>query len=303
MPELPNTPGRPATRFRREIKYLVSESSARAIAGYLQRYVEPDRYTWGHPDGAYPVASLYLDSEDLRLFRASQDGLKNRFKLRIRSYIDDPEYPRFIEIKRRVNTWMVKSHVRVMVADIGPLLSGRDGRFEGGDEGAETLNQFMYYSRRFFVRPMLQVRYLRQAFESSDANFVRVTFDRDLCIKAAQNLELKLMAPGWQRVPLGEVILEFKISDHYPRWLQDLVRRFELRQQSVCKYGIGLQQAQRLGFCRPRLGQEFYNGSIVVAAGGAFGRRKNRFGGERAPSVVAGVCTGPGVRVGVLRDA
>ncbi len=46
---------------------------------------------------------LYLDSNHLRTFHAANDGERNRYKLRIRYYDDDPYSPVAFEIKRRMN--------------------------------------------------------------------------------------------------------------------------------------------------------------------------------------------------------
>ena len=80
---------------RHELKYQISESKAAAIAQFMKPYLQLDRYSKLQRGGDYPVVSLYLDSVDMCLCRESLTGQKNRFKLRIRSYTDEPEYPRF----------------------------------------------------------------------------------------------------------------------------------------------------------------------------------------------------------------
>ena len=111
-------------RCRRELKYHIGESKAAAIAQFIKPYLHLDRYCKSQPVGAYPIASLYLDSDNLQLCRESLQGQKNRFKLRIRSYSDEPDYPHFFEIKRRIDNVIIKTRNRVMPRDVAALLSG-----------------------------------------------------------------------------------------------------------------------------------------------------------------------------------
>ena len=91
------------------------------------------------PNNAYMISSVYLDSDNLKLCRESLDGTKNRFKLRIRSYTDDLDYPRFFEIKRRVNTIIIKSRARVMSHSVNPLLTGSMVALPDHDTESENL--------------------------------------------------------------------------------------------------------------------------------------------------------------------
>ena len=78
----------PAQRF--ELKYLIDEALTPGIRDFVSCHLELDEYGVGWPDLAYSVHTLYLDSDDLRTFLASTNGSKNRFKLRLRYYDDNP---------------------------------------------------------------------------------------------------------------------------------------------------------------------------------------------------------------------
>ena len=105
-----------ASRF--EMKYVIDEIKAAGIVRYIRPFLQMDRYSKLQRRGMYPIVSLYLDSAELRLCRESLTGQKNRFKLRIRSYTDEPKYPRFFEIKRRMNQVIIKSRAQVADADV-----------------------------------------------------------------------------------------------------------------------------------------------------------------------------------------
>ncbi|OHB68137.1 MAG: hypothetical protein A2Y77_04680 [Planctomycetes bacterium RBG_13_62_9] len=241
---------------RYEMKYLITEAEAAAMTNYVRPFLEPDRYSKLQRGGMYPLVSLYLDSPELQLCRESTTGVKNRFKLRIRSYTDEPEYPRFFEIKRRINRVILKSRARVMDRDVPTLLAGRSLPPQGytTDEGA--LSQFQLYARTIHAGPVVLVRYLRQAFESTSENRVRVTFDRELCYKVTDEPSVRLGGSRWQHndLTVGSVILEIKFTGCYPEWLTRLVRHFDIEARSISKFATSLEQACRLGFCAPCLG-------------------------------------------------
>ncbi len=238
---------------RYEWKYLITESKAAALHQYLRSFLEYDRYSKLQRGGMYPIVSLYLDSPDLQLCRETLTGRKNRFKLRIRSYTDEPEYPRFFEIKRRINRVILKSRARVTDEDVPGLLSGRPLPARGYTTDEAALSQFQFYTASIHAGPMVLIRYMRQAFESPSENRVRVTFDRELCYKMTDKPEVRLGGSGWQpsRITQGYTILEIKFTGVYPAWLARMTAHFDLQMRSVSKFATSIEQASELGFCGP----------------------------------------------------
>ncbi len=247
-------------RCRHEIKYLINESKAHAIAQFIKPYVPLDRYSKLQRGGSYPIVSLYLDSNDLILCRETLTGRKNRFKLRIRSYTDEPDYPCFFEIKRRINTIIMKSRTRIMRRYIASLLSGRLLPPQDYSVDEEMLEQFQLYMKNISARPTILIRYLRQAYENDSENRVRLTFDRELCYKVTHLPEININGHGWQRnsLTMGAVILEIKFTGRYPAWLSRMVECFDLRQRSISKYTTSVQQSCWLKFCAPSLEENAY---------------------------------------------
>lgn len=238
---------------RYEMKYVISESKAAAIERFIKPYLELDRYCRSQPNSEYPIVSLYLDSDNLRLCRESLRGLLKRFKLRVRSYSDESDYPRFFEIKRRANTVVIKSRARVMHHDVAALLSGQFIPLQQNNETeVDALKQFQLYMRSINAKPKVLVRYMRQAYEGNGENRVRVTFDRHIVYKVSSNPEVSLNGGGWQHNQKG-VVLEIKFTGRYPAWLGRMARYFDLRQQSISKYVTSVKKACSLGFCAPEV--------------------------------------------------
>ena len=67
---------------RYECKYLIPESVALRVRADLVPFVRPDPHAAGRPGGRYPISSLYLDSEDLSLYRTTIEGNRSRFSHR-----------------------------------------------------------------------------------------------------------------------------------------------------------------------------------------------------------------------------
>ncbi|MEJ2701188.1 MAG: polyphosphate polymerase domain-containing protein [Sedimentisphaerales bacterium] len=241
---------------RYELKYHIRESTATAIARYVAPFLQVDRYCRLQRRGDYPITSLYLDSDDFRLCRETLGGHKNRFKLRIRSYTDEPEYPRFFEIKRRLNTVIMKSRARVMDRDVPTLLAGLPLPPQAYTADVETINQFQLYVNSIRAKPAVLVRYMRQAFEGDSHTKVRVTFDRELAYKVTNRPEVRLGGSGWRRNPfnVNGVVLEIKFTGHFPAWLSKMVKCFNLRQRSISKYASSIENSCMLRYCAPQLG-------------------------------------------------
>jgi hypothetical protein len=194
----------------------------------------------------------------LRLCRDSLEGLKNRFKLRIRRYSDDPSSPSFFEIKRRLNCVIIKNRAKVSHPNIEELLlcPALLCKNENGD--GDILRQFQLYMSSICARPVVQIRYMREAYEGSLDDSIRITFDRKLSYKIGNKAEVTLNGGEWHYYPMEGVILEIKFTEFYPPWLNYVVKCLGLYQQSVSKYARSIQHACTLKFCAPKVPMEIY---------------------------------------------
>ena len=112
-----------AQRF--ELKYIVADDVALAVRDFVSSYLEIDEFGATLPNLSYPVHSLYLDSSDMKLYRATINGDKNRFKLRLRFYENRSDAPVFFEIKRRMNNTIAKQRGGVRRDAVEGLLAGQ----------------------------------------------------------------------------------------------------------------------------------------------------------------------------------
>ena len=235
---------------RYELKYVISEQRAHAIRDHLLRHLVPDEHAIHLPDHAYSVRSLYLDSEDLALCKATLNGERNRFKLRIRAYDVSSTSPAYFEIKRRVDGAIEKDRAAVPRSAIQRLVAGQAPRAsdlwpEEDQSGLRVLHRFNQLQHAVAARARLHVAYRRAAYVVPKGNEVRVTFDRDLTGMPFTGGFDTVDGPPFA-VPTGGVILELKFTDQFPGWLRRMVQMFALNRCSVAKYVRCATEVSRL---------------------------------------------------------
>jgi len=220
---------------RYEFKYCLPRGLATPVRAFVAAHLPHDPYSEAAADHHYDISSLYLDSVDLRLCRESLSGQKNRFKLRIRGYDDDPQSPVYLEIKRRLNVIIMKDRCAAPRSELASFSAPT-----AAPAGSQAVQQFRFYRTCLAARPQALVRYRREAFEGDGPGRVRVTLDHDLSCRITHDWQVQLGGPGWRPVLPNEVVLEIKFNGRYPSWLHALVRRYQLQAQSVSKYALSL---------------------------------------------------------------
>jgi len=229
-------------RSRYECKYLVSPTLVEDLRGFIDPFMVPDPHAYRSPEHRYPICSLYFDTLDLELYRQTTAGEKNRFKLRVRSYSDDPETPVFLEVKRRVNDVVLKRRAKLIREDaVAVLADGTSGWPEGcSSDPLADLDFFNGHLTVAAARPFLKVRYLREAYEATGGDPLRVTFDTDIEWLPTSAVDFQSGVTGWIPTPVPGVVLEIKFTDRYPAWVGEMIRAFGLRKQSVAKYVLSV---------------------------------------------------------------
>jgi hypothetical protein len=231
---------------RVECKYLVSKEKLAGIREFIQPFVFLDRYAKHHPDGRYPISSLYLDSPNLALYQSTAKGLKNRFKLRVRTYSDTPSDPAFFEVKKRMNGIVYKFREAVSREEAVDLLERNSL-----DTPPDTdLSKFITLRELHGAEPLMRVKYMREAYVSQNADPVRITFDDELEGAVTLDAEFSHEEGDWLSVPMDHTILEVKFTNLYPSWVSKLVQEFQLERTSVPKYVLCVEEANRCGAMR-----------------------------------------------------
>jgi SPX domain protein involved in polyphosphate accumulation len=236
----------PEFRARYEFKYLISEAQMDFIREVVQIYADADAYG---DNGKYTVCSLYYDTWDWVLARQTVEGVRNRYKLRIRTYGFTDDMPVFVENKGRVGTSICKTRALIPRSHWA-LLSNSAPPPPEGFTALKASHQADYDAYRnvsdlIDARPRLWVCYEREAYGSSYGDGARLTFDSDLRIQAPDFNSIDVPDENaWQRVKLAgeQIILELKFNGAFPGWMRTIVQSQHLRRVSCSKYVQGVEQ-------------------------------------------------------------
>lgn len=239
---------------RFELKYVVEEARAVAVADFVSSYLRPSEHNGSGPIRGHPVISLYLDSPDFFLFRQAYTGHKNRMKLRIRFYDDEWKRPAFLEVKRRVSEVICKDRAMITREGVRQILDAGWPKLPyfadtthlvHGRRRQDVSDDFWHFANTVRAQGAIYVSYYREIWEAPDDDELRVTFDRVIRGSTYDGSgRLRVPKKGWRPylppylapLPRDGVILELKFDERAPRWMFDLVKIFNLRQTPVCKY-------------------------------------------------------------------
>lgn len=240
---MPSAPALQASRF--ELKYIIDERRAGFIRDFVRGYLEPDGFADPNNGNSYRISSLYMDSPGLALYQQTVFGEKNRFKLRIRFYDNDPTHPVFLEIKRRVTDVILKERAGVTREGALKLLAGDPlsaswlFKKNGDEKAGKAMLNFRTLCDSIGAIGVIYVSYRREAYVTRENNSIRVTFDRQLLGgEYRQGSPLTLPVEGAKpEIGNGDrVILELKFTDRFPAWMHDMTQAFDLQRTSAPKY-------------------------------------------------------------------
>lgn len=229
---------------RFELKYRINASVAFQVRDFVGSYLAYDEFSLNQPDHSYSNHSIYLDSDDLRLYWDVINSNKNRYKLRVRFYDNDEESPVFFEIKRRVNDAIQKKRCPVRRSAVPLLLSGHlpapEHLLSSKPQHLGAVQDFCRLMHDLQATPKTHVCYLREAWVSELDNSVRVTLDRDVCSAPHFTPEITTEMEHYVMPFEPDVILELKFTARFPRWFRELVEVIGAMQCGAAKYVDGV---------------------------------------------------------------
>ncbi len=232
-----------ASRF--ELKFIIDEHCAEGVRDFARSYLEVDEFADPKSNNSYLISSLYLDNPALFLYRQTTVGEKNRFKLRIRFYDDNPDHPAFLEIKRRITDVIRKERAKITREGARRILAGLgpDRTFlsnpQTDDVSAAAMINFCDLCDGIRAKGCIYVTYRREAYVSPNSDLIRVTFDRLLYGSPYEQGDALTLPTEGAYPATGnndKVILELKFTDRFAGWMRELVQEFNLQRISVPKY-------------------------------------------------------------------
>ncbi len=212
---------------RYEKKFLLCEEQYERFMAIAGTRIVADAY------GKTTVLSVYLDTPDHRLIRASLDKPVYKEKLRVRSYgVPKAGDMVFVELKKKYRGVVYKRRVCLSLTEARDwLLDGR--RAPDGQVCREIDYALHYYPG---IAPVMLVSAERIAYAGVEDPFLRLTFDGRIRYRHA---ELFLEAGAWGKDLLspGQRLLEVKTPGAIPLWLADALDACRAYPTSFSKYG------------------------------------------------------------------
>lgn len=230
---------------RFEYKYHIDEDQADGIRNFLRNYMTLDAFGATQPNFSYPVHTLYMDSPDLKLYQATINGDRNRFKLRVRFYENTDSAAVYTEIKRRYNSVITKQRAAITHESARHMANGQLPRLdELINPEADSMHALAEFNKLVSVLnagPVAHIAYLREAWIGEDEHTrTRVTMDRQVKSEPRREMRFDFEMKDPEIVFGNAIVLELKFTDRFPHWFKDLVQTYELKHQSAAKYVDGV---------------------------------------------------------------
>jgi SPX domain protein involved in polyphosphate accumulation len=240
-------------RFRHEVKYVIDLSLASELLAALQPFCSPDAHAG--TTGAYEIASVYYDSADLSFYRAREESVGYRRKVRLRTYNQDGQAKAmFLEIKEKHKQHVSKKRLFLKDHSILNEFGGSNGsmnhvdiplarvlaNLEGSSVGQSAeVRELSYLSKRLELVPVLLNRYIRTALVGNNDHDLRITLDTRITA-GGKSLPLYDALKETFLVHPEKGVLEIKTNQGIPLWLHSILLRYELTQTRYSKYCLGV---------------------------------------------------------------
>lgn len=217
---------------RYETKYLLRDRQLDAFLRGMSGRMKKDAY------GDYTICSVYFDTEDYSLIRASIEKPVFKEKLRLRSYgIPKPDDPAFLELKRKFDGIVYKRREAMTFREAADYLDR--GRRPAG--AGQVLREVDYFMALYHPVPKAYLAYERTAFSGVQNEGLRITLDRNIRWRGCA-LDLSQGDWGTPLLEAGLTLLEIKIPGAAPLWLARLLSDLQIYPASYSKYGECYQQ-------------------------------------------------------------
>jgi hypothetical protein len=221
-----------------ELKFLLTEPQAAAVADLAAAHLAPDPHADPQRGGAYRTTSVYCDTARLDVFH--RVGSFGRRKHRLRRY--GRETWVFLERKTRRGDRVAKLRSRVG----GNELAGLAGPATAYDWPGHWFHEAV---RRRGLGPVCRIAYDRLAYAGwLDGAPARLTLDRDVRGETCSSWDVADL-DGGTAVLSGRVVCEFKYRSTLPHFFKDVMTRLRLAPSPVSKYRH-FMQSRGLADCR-----------------------------------------------------
>lgn len=240
-------------KYRYELKFLCTQLQIEMLCSQLDFLMEKDPHSGA--GGFYAIRSLYFDDYDNSAMRQKEDGLDERKKYRIRSYLSGMDDCFRLEIKYRNRDKIRKESCELTPEEVGRILH-REAVETAYDSGRAVLAQFELARERMLLQPAVIVEYDRVPYVYPEGN-VRITMDRNICASPDTGEFMKkdlVTVPVLER---GFHLLEVKYDEYLPDFIRHALQIVSLNKISFSKYYLCRMAGKPLRMSEREQGQPY----------------------------------------------
>jgi|GEM_PF-2951345 SPX domain protein involved in polyphosphate accumulation len=200
--------------IRKEKKYKVFEPSVAQVAKDIVCELRAFRL-------AFPVVTLYFDTEKKEFYKAAVKCPARSIKLRFRKYIKTGD--QFFELKERSDSETRKWRFAVTFDELAHLINGDISRLDAAVQPIKSL----CHGRKLL--PVGEVSYLRSSYESDDS-LVRITIDTEITYRRPPSVRELTKGKNIYGEPLRRepfAVLEVKTANGLTEPLKRILSEFE----------------------------------------------------------------------------
>ena len=215
---------------RQEVKFMLTQAQFLLIYQIITKNVPPDRF------GKYLVQSIYFDTNNWDVIRASIEKPVYKEKLRLRCYgVPGENSPVYLELKKKYKGMVHKRRIDFLMDD----LKDKTPREIAATENSQVGRELDFYMRVMPVYEKAHISYNREAY--TDSNGLRVTFDTGIRFRTNM-LDYQNPSGGLEVLPEGYTVMEVKTLGGMPLWLAHALSEFRIFPTSFSKYGTGYKK-------------------------------------------------------------
>lgn len=221
--------------FKRvETKYLVPRQDLPDLLVALGNHMQADDFAQS------TITSLYFDTADFAMIQDSLARKHGKEKVRLRTYAQQPTVtsPAFLEIKQKIDGVGYKYRVKTTPQEALQSFSQTKGTISQDDRLVAQLG--LLQERYGLIGPRMLISYKRQSFKGISNPAIRVTLDTELAYAEVDQL-LLTSSQSQPLLPQDQLIMEIKVEEQIPTWLQEILTSHGLEESSFSKYGRAYQ--------------------------------------------------------------
>ena len=217
---------------RHEWKYYLPNDLIEIIIPEILPYMDYDPYCEGGK--YYDLFSVYYDTEDWQSYYEKLDGIERRKKFRLRSYVQNPKGKDLVmmEVKEKNKDIILKRRASV---DISVMEKLRYGLPSSSPDA--VYDEWRFNIVRNAIKPRILIAYQRLAFKAKHHPNLRITLDRHIqhgMVKDPSDpFATELRNTQFSR---KYSVLEIKFKDNPPKFVIDLVKKYNLSNEAISKF-------------------------------------------------------------------